>query len=247
MITEKKCSRCGVVKSVDCFGKSSQAKTGLACWCKACKSETRKARYQKNREHELAVNSIWKNTNKEYHTFLKKRWRQENKEHYSAQQKEYRSSRLDVISEYGKRWYLENKDRKLQLGRLWYLNNKEYKDAQNRQWRKDNPLKARQLAKLYRMVNIDRVRWHTANYRAKKLQATPLWLNDSQIEEILDFHTSAKMFQLYTGVDYQVDHIVPLQGETVCGLHVPWNLQLLPSFENQSKSNRHWPDMPEQE
>lgn len=245
MITEKKCSRCGVVRDSICFSLDKNSSSGLSCWCKSCKSETRKARYLKNRDKELAANKIWSQNNKDRHEFLKNRWHEENKEYYLSQQKEYNTGRKDINSEYGKQWYIQNKDRKLMLGRIWYQNNKEYRNALERKWRKNNPDKVRHLARLYRMVNADRCRSHTAKYRASKLQATPLWLDDGHIQEVLDFYTAAKMFQVYTGVDYQVDHIVPLKGETVCGLHVPWNLQILPSFENQSKGNRYWPDMPD--
>jgi hypothetical protein len=47
-----------------------------------------------------------------------------------------------------------------------------------------------------------------------------------------------------TGVLHEIDHVVPLRSKIVCGLHAETNIRVIPAFENRSKGNRHWPDMP---
>ena len=78
-----------------------------------------------------------------------------------------------------------------------------------------------------------------AKRRFMKKNATPDWLTESQIKEIEDLYWLAKDLKSVSGQDYHVDHIVPLNNKTICGLHVPWNLQVIPSDLNISKSNKY--------
>ena len=68
-------------------------------------------------------------------------------------------------------------------------------------------------------------------------QATPKWLTPEQKQQIVATYEHMRDCRAVTGEEYHVDHIVPLRGENVCGLHVPWNLQVLPACVNMSKSN----------
>ena len=71
----------------------------------------------------------------------------------------------------------------------------------------------------------------------KSHPAVPNWLTLEQKKEIRKLHLKQKQIRDTQNKEYHIDHIVPLNGETVCGLHVPWNLQLIPEKENLSKSN----------
>lgn len=68
--------------------------------------------------------------------------------------------------------------------------------------------------------------------------ATPKWLSAEQKLEIRLKYRLAIELSRRTGERYVVDHIVPLQGEEVCGLHVPWNLEVVTQTENLKKSNK---------
>jgi 5-methylcytosine-specific restriction endonuclease McrA len=75
---------------------------------------------------------------------------------------------------------------------------------------------------------------------AVKLQRAPKWLTKENLNEMEQFYVDAKDLQWLSDPNdpLEVDHIVPLQGKNVSGLHVPWNLQILPKSINRSKGNR---------
>lgn len=109
----------------------------------------------------------------------------------------------------GKDAYLKNPEKKRNMNKAHYYNNKSYYVAK------------------------------CAKYRAAKLKRTPKWLNSEQLTYIEKEYSMAKKLEAITGDKYHVDHIIPLQGRFVSGLHVPWNLQVIEASENKSKGNRH--------
>ena len=78
----------------------------------------------------------------------------------------------------------------------------------------------------------------TQAYQARKSQALPPWLTQEDLSKMKSVYKMCRSVGKKTGTKHQVDHIVPLNGETVCGLHVPWNLQILSAYENRTKSNK---------
>jgi hypothetical protein len=74
--------------------------------------------------------------------------------------------------------------------------------------------------------------------RRRHREATPAWLSKEQKEAIKQLYTEAQKITKLTGVRYEVDHIIPLINDIVCGLHVPWNLQVIPKTDNLKKANK---------
>lgn len=91
----------------------------------------------------------------------------------------------------------------------------------------------------YRQNNPELYKALTSFRRKRNQQATPKWLTSTQKKEIRSLYMIAQTTTQITGVQYVVDHIVPLIHENVCGLHVPWNLQVMTQEENLKKSNKH--------
>jgi len=102
-------------------------------------------------------------------------------------------------------------------------------------WKKEN--KAR-VQSDYMKRNKGSVNARTRAYQAAKIDRTPSWLTEFDKLKTKCFYQLAAMYSKENDTMYHVDHIIPLQGKKVCGLHVPWNLQVLSASANVKKSNK---------
>jgi hypothetical protein len=115
---------------------------------------------------------------------------------------------------------------------------KEDRNAFARSWRQDNREKHLNTLKKYRDKNKPLRASLQMKRKAAKLCRTPSWLSDFDLLKIKCLYQVAAMRTKESGQAWQVDHIVPLQGKTVSGLHVPWNLQVIPALDNLKKNNK---------
>ena len=96
----------------------------------------------------------------------------------------------------------------------------------------------RRYKKTHKVNNPDMYKEMTSLRRRRFRDATPKWLTENQKMEIRLKYRLAIELSRATGERHAVDHIIPLHGESVCGLHVPWNLQVLTQKDNLAKYNR---------
>jgi len=140
---------------------------------------------------------------------LKKEWYERNKE---------------LTKERARAWAIANPDKKKESVDKWRSNNLNQHNATNRNWNAANkPVKAALEGKR----------------RAAQLQRTPKWLTESELRMIEAKYSLAAMLTRETGIIHHVDHILPLQGKKVSGLHVFSNLRVIPGTDNVKKSNSY--------
>lgn len=125
---------------------------------------------------------------------------------------------------YNLEWATKNRERRRELDRQNYQLHKVNRIGKVKIWQELNP----SLVKSYKQTWRNEHPEASAAYRAAKLQATPPWADLETITRIYKARPEGM----------EVDHIIPLQGKNVCGLHVDYNLQYLTESENSSKGNR---------
>lgn len=133
----------------------------------------------------------------------------------------------DCKRQQDRQYAAQNREAAKQRASEWYYKN--YKYARERQ---------NEYGRGWKKHNSDKHAANQGKRRSFKVNATPCWLTKSHLLQMQCKYSLAKMFSKETGTQYHVDHIIPLKGKTVCGLHVPWNLRVIPATENLCKSNK---------
>ena len=137
----------------------------------------------------------------------------------------YYEAHKEEIAAYDAQKWIKNKIPYSKRMQKYKKENPEIVNAINRKWAKANPAKKNALV---------------AKRKAAKLQRIPKWLTILDKEKIQEYYDYAHLISETLNVKHDVDHIIPLQGDNISGLHCPENLQILTSQENNSKGNK-WP------
>ena len=183
--------------------------------CSSCKLELNLSMFYTHKRCKFGRRATCKSCDKDY--------RIKNKERHSQYSKEYKQKNKELIAQKRKiRHELASEERKLQIKQRcseYYFENKKHLQEKSKEWVANNRHK---MNAIY------------AKYKAKKIKATPKWANLSRIE---CYYSVANMLNQEKLDVWEVDHIIPLQGKKVCGLHVHNNLRVITRAENRSKGN----------
>lgn len=180
--------------------------------CKSCISEYNKAYREAHKDHIAATKAAWK---------------QRNAEHVKQRDKTYA---------------LNNADKKSAARKRWVERHPETNKASKQRWLDSNPDKRRAVGKKYAAANRDLIRACYAKRRAAKKLRTPVWLTEDELWLMREAYDLAAHRIKLTNIGWEVDHIVPISGSSVSGLHVPWNLQVITKTENRAKSSKLPPE-----
>jgi hypothetical protein len=183
--------------------------------CSHCKQPKAYEAFSKNKGRADGYHHQCKECRQEYYKVNKVKIIQSMRQYYEEQR--------EVILARVKQRYIDKREYLLKYHKLYREVNKDRVNAGVRAWSKHNH--SRKIA-------------HNNQRKADKINRTPTWLNivsRVEIECIYAYATALNQI----GLQYHVDHILPLKGYNVSGLHVSENLQVIPAVENMRKGNRY--------
>jgi len=170
----------------------------------------------------------------------------------AAWKRKNRAANLDKVRAYERAKYHNNKEKKLASVKIWSAanpekvkaakqkyeeGNKDSCNARRKEWREKFPEKFKLCQTNWALENKPKLAATCRKYQASKLQRIPAWLDEDDFWLLEQVYELAALRTKMFGFDWHVDHVIPLQGKRVSGLHVPTNLAVIPYFENCRKNN----------
>lgn len=140
--------------------------------------------------------------------------------------------------QYFKSWQAKNREKRKEKRKAYRAKNRDKLKGAEKKWRDENKDKEVAASARYSKKYPEKRAALRAKRRASERNRTPNWLTKEQLSDIQKLYGESSRLSKLTGVKFNVDHIVPLQGKHVSGLHVPWNLQVLPYYDNIAKGNK---------
>jgi hypothetical protein len=198
--------------------------------CTKCKAEKELSEFHKRSDRSTGYNTQCKDCV----GARQKSWKEANPNKNSEYSKKYREANLEDRRKWDREYAKANRQKKTDNFRNWRHKNPD-KDLAARDRNKET---VKACMKTWRTKNKHVVNAHAAKYRAGINQATPKWLTQEHKQQIENLYRIAGHMSEFHEESFHVDHIEPLNGKTSMGLHLPWNLQILPAKENISKSNK---------
>lgn len=164
--------------------------------------------------------------------------RKKNLGRYKGYQDKYKAKNADRIETLHHEYVEKNKEKIRKKLKIWHEQNREKSNEYKRLWAKNNREKVLNAKRKYHSENKEKAMADRAKRRVSKIQANMLWGNKFFIEEI---YSLARLRTKIFGFIWEVDHVIPLQGKNVCGLHVEHNLNVIPKIINRKKGNCYVP------
>lgn len=211
--------------------------------CKANYAAHRAERLEKQRryaavrrESERVRAAAWRAANQERHLAMVRSYRASHQDELNARQRTRQPERTEKYREQRSAHYRNHRDDKRAQAAVRRANaDRSVASAKTAAWRAANPARARAACRAYARKNPGIVNALSMKHQIAKRNALPTWANLDAMNAI---YQEAARLSRETGIQYDVDHIYPLQGKTVCGLHVEHNLQILPHIDNVRKGNK---------
>lgn len=133
-------------------------------------------------------------------------------------------------------WSRANKDKRSAASKKSKVKHRESVRARMREWWGQNKERQARRRAVWAAANRPKIYASNAARRGLEMLATPPWADQYQ-SEFEAIYAERLRLDKETGLRHHVDHIYPLRGKDSCGLHVPWNLQIIPAVENIAKRN----------